>query len=73
MKKCPKCGNKKFYVIAHVTQEWIVDENGYCQEVEDDCVDITYEPDDYDPWECTKCGYEDEGLAFNVSESEVRK
>mgnify|MGYP003288766295 CR=1 FL=1 len=28
MKKCPKCGCEKFYVTAHVVDEWIVDANG---------------------------------------------
>jgi hypothetical protein len=28
---CPKCGNNRFEVIAHVTETWEVDEHGeYC-------------------------------------------
>ena len=66
MKRCPKCGGKKFIVSAHVIQEWIVDEKGNFLEVTDDCAEVTHEPDDYDLWMCDKCGYEDTGREFET-------
>ena len=69
MKKCPKCGCEKFYVIAHITQDWEVDKNGNFVCVIDD-VDVTHYPDDIDIWTCADCDYEDRGSAFNVKETE---
>ena len=66
MKICPRCGNKEFYVIAHVAQEWKVNENGYFCDVTQDCIGVTHNPDDTDLWECTECGYEDRGSEFNI-------
>ena len=67
-KQCPICGGKQFIVCAHVVQEWLVDEYGYCDQLIQDCVDISHEPDDEDIWECSECGYEDAGSKFNVRE-----
>ena len=36
MKRCPKCGASTFYVTAHVTQDWKVDEHGDFIECVDD-------------------------------------
>ena len=68
MKRCPKCGNDTFYVTAHVTQGWIVDDGGEYLETTEECEEVTHKPDDLDIWECVNCGYEDRGEAFNVKE-----
>lgn len=53
---CPECGNKTFYTVAHVMQEWVVDENGNFVEVADECMEVTHGPDDGNFWSCTECG-----------------
>lgn len=68
MKRCPECGCTEFYVIAHVTQGWKVDEDGNFCDVTVDYIDVTHRPDDTDIWECAECGYEDRGEEFNVTE-----
>lgn len=70
MKRCPNCGNDTFYVTAHVTQGWIVDEKGNFLECIDECEEVTHRPDDEDIWKCSRCWYTDEGAAFNVKEEE---
>lgn len=69
MKRCPKCGCKKFFVTAHVTQDWMVDEYGEFTKVIDDCVEVTHFADDIDIWDCVDCGYSDRGSVFNVENS----
>lgn len=66
MKKCPKCGAKSFCVTAHVTQDWVVDENGVFLQSLNDCVEVTHYPDDYDIFDCNNCGYFAVGMEFNV-------
>ena len=68
MKKCPKCGHSKFYVTAHVTQDWLVDENENHLETQNECVEITHKPDDEDVWVCEECGYDASGKEFNIKE-----
>ena len=57
MKVCPKCGGTKFLVTAHVTQDWVVDENGNFLECIDECSEVTHHPGDDDLWHCVNCGY----------------
>ncbi len=64
-KICPKCGGKEFYVTAHVTQSWKVDEDGEFLEVTEDCCDVIHRPNDEDVWECASCGYDGAGSEFN--------
>lgn len=66
MKKCPKCGNETFYVTAHIVQDWEVDSCGDYLKTVEDCVEVTHFPQDDDLWECTGCGYNDEGSKFNM-------
>lgn len=68
MKRCPKCGNNRFFVSAHVVQEWVVDENGMYDRMSEDCVEVIHFPDDDDIWECRKCRYSAEGRVFEVKE-----
>lgn len=49
--------HKEFSVVCHVTEEWIVDENGEFLELLEGCIDITYGPND-SVWYCTECGAE---------------
>ena len=67
-KRCPKCGAMSFYVTAHVTQDWVVDENGDWIRTEDDCVEVTHFPNDDDIWDCANCGFSAAGEEFNVTE-----
>lgn len=64
MKICPKCGNKKFNVTAHVTQGWLVDERGEFLECTEECDMVTHSPDDSDIWTCSRCGYYAVGSEF---------
>lgn len=66
MKRCPKCGGKNFYVVAHVTQGWKVDEHGNFVDVVEDCIETLHEPNNDDIWECWKCGYHAIGNKFEV-------
>ena len=71
MKICPKCGGKRFIVTAHVTEDWLVNENGNFLEVMNNCVEVTHHPDDDDVWECEKCGYSTSGDGFEMKEYDV--
>ena len=42
---CPKCSNNTFNVTAHVTQTWLVDEDGDFIKAESDCDEVTHSPD----------------------------
>ena len=64
-KRCPKCGCERFFVTAHVTQDWEVDEYGHWISTIDDCVEVTHFPDEDDNWECVMCGYNASGKDFN--------
>lgn len=55
---CPKCGGKTFETTAHVCQSWTVNEDGDFIAVQDDCLEVTHEPDDDNIWMCIKCGAE---------------
>ena len=68
MKKCPKCGCEKFYVTAHVVEEWLVDANGHYIETTGQALEVAHYPDNEDIWVCAECGYDAEGKEFNVEE-----
>ena len=68
MKKCPKCGCERFYVTAHVVEEWIVDANGHQIETTGPALEVLRLPDNEDIWICAECGYDDEGSAFEKEE-----
>lgn len=57
---CPKCGNTTFITTAHVTQTWLVDEDGDFIEAKSDCDEVTHAPDAEDLFTCSKCGAEEE-------------
>ena len=64
-KICPYCGSQVFSVTAHVTQDWLVDGNGYFRECTSDCVDVIHQPNDEDMWSCADCGFEAVGKELN--------
>ena len=66
MKRCPECGGKRFVVTAHVTQDWVVDENENYIKTLEDCVDVTHRPNNEDLWECYECGYSASGIEFEI-------
>lgn len=66
MKRCPRCQHDAFIATAHVTQDWLVDEEGEFLQCMNDCVETTHAPDDQDIWACSKCGYSGAGEEFNV-------
>ena len=68
MKKCPKCGCEKFYVTAHVVDEWLVDANGYYIETTASATEVAHYPDNEDMWVCVECGYDDAGKEFEIEE-----
>lgn len=55
---CPKCGSATFHATAHVTQTWLVDEDGEFIKAETNCDEVTHSPDTEDLFECSKCGAE---------------
>lgn len=55
---CPKCRNSTFHATAHVTQTWLVDEDGGFIKAETNCDEVTHSPDAEDLFECSKCGAE---------------
>jgi len=70
MKRCPICGNEKFYVTAHVTQDWLVDNNGDYVKTESECVEVIHKPNDEDVWVCANCGWDAMGKEFNIKEED---
>lgn len=64
-KICPNCGSRVFCATAHVTQDWIVDENGAFIKSINDCLEVTHFPDDNNLWNCHNCGYSAAGKEFN--------
>jgi len=53
---CPNGCGDEFYTTAHVMQEWKVDGYGNFISVEDDCLQITYAPNNDNIWACVICG-----------------
>lgn len=68
MKICPNCKGKRFIVTAHVTQSWVVDENGSFIEQVSSADEVTHSPDDDDIWVCQSCGYDAPGRDFRWME-----
>lgn len=68
MKRCPKCGCKRFYATAHIVEEWVVDADGEYLKTSAKCLEVTHYPDNEDLWICVDCGYEEEGIVFEIEE-----
>jgi len=56
---CPNnVEHKKFNTVAHVTEFWVVDEEGNFLEVAEDVGEVTHGPDPGNIWICEECGAE---------------
>jgi ribosomal protein S27E len=58
---CPNDkAHKRFCVTAHVTEDWIVDEQGDFLETDCDCglTQVIHRPDAQDYYTCAECGTE---------------
>jgi hypothetical protein len=60
--RCPKCYPEHtrglYMATAHVTENWILDEDGeFIAKVEGD-QEVTHQPDKEDIWTCYYCGNE---------------
>ena len=55
--RCPKNEtHKRFITVAHVTEDWVVDEKGNFIEVCDEtCGETTHGPDPENTWQCAIC------------------
>jgi hypothetical protein len=58
--RCPNDPeHKRFVTVAHVTQEWIVDEHGeYLSRFEGGESETVHGPDPGNTWQCVECGAE---------------
>lgn len=53
---CPNSpDHKQFITVAHVMQEWVVDETGIFQEALE-TIETTHRPDSGNIWTCRVCG-----------------
>jgi cytochrome oxidase Cu insertion factor (SCO1/SenC/PrrC family) len=48
--------HKKFVTVAHISQDWVVDENGNFIEVYNECNETVAPPNPDNIWECNECG-----------------
>lgn len=69
MKRCPKCGGKKFIVTQHVAQTVLVDADGNFISEKSSCDEVTHAADDDDIWTCDCCGFSAAGSKFNAEEA----
>lgn len=68
MKRCPECGWNEFFVIAKITEEWLVDGNGKRIETTVPKLSVVHRPNNKDEWICAKCGYSNKGYEFEKEE-----
>lgn len=50
--------HKRFITVAHVSQDWIVDEKGNWLETVDECLETVANPCPDNIWTCKECGAE---------------
>lgn len=56
---CPKNENhKEFITVAHVSQDWKVDENGNWIDTVDESLEVTAKPQAENTWTCFICNAE---------------
>lgn len=56
---CPKNKtHKEFITVAHVTQDWKVDERGNWLETIHQGIETTHGPNPGNTWTCVECGEE---------------
>jgi hypothetical protein len=58
--RCPKNPeHKRFITVAHVTEDWIVDEHGdFIEVAENPDTQLLHGPDTGNTWQCEVCGTE---------------
>jgi ribosomal protein S27E len=58
--RCPNDPtHKRFVTVAHVTEDWVVDERGNFLQVSDEtCGETTHGPHPENGWSCDICGAE---------------
>ena len=58
--RCPNSPeHKTFVTVAHVTEDWLVDESGEFLDVADGSTgEVTHGPNPDNLWTCVKCGAE---------------
>ena len=55
--RCPKDPNhKRFVTVVHMTEDWVVDENGDFLEVANSDGEVVHGPDPGHTWTCQECG-----------------
>lgn len=56
--RCPRSPeHKRFVTVAHIAQDWIVDENGdFIEEVTGGCEETVHGPNPDNTWTCVACG-----------------
>lgn len=47
--------HKRFITVAHISQEWVVDENGNFEEIATECIETVASPDAGNTWNCAIC------------------
>lgn len=50
--------HKRFITVAHISQDWVVDEDGDFLEVHEECLETVASPDPGNTWTCKECGTE---------------
>ena len=48
--------HKQFVTVVHVTEDWVVDENGNFLEVFGEEGEVVHGPDTGNTWTCLECG-----------------
>jgi hypothetical protein len=57
IKPCPRCGSVRFITTVHVTQTWVVDDEGCFESVlKSECDEATHASDENDLYSCATCG-----------------
>ena len=58
--KCPTDpSHKRFTTVTHVTEDWVVDENGeYVESADSGVGEVVHGPDPDNTWTCNECGAE---------------
>jgi hypothetical protein len=57
--RCPNNkDHKEFITVAHVMQDWKVDEHGEFIAVVEECSQVSFKPDSGNIWTCAICGAE---------------
>lgn len=58
IKPCPKCGCCEYLATAHVTQTWLINQDGDFVESKTECDEVLHAPAPDDIFVCSNCGEE---------------